>query len=240
VAEERIRTHWYPAILTDPETGEERSLWPAKWSMEYMGKIRHTRAFRSQMLNDPAAYDGDYWVDTDFIYDDIPTTHQLLSIDPAVTSKKKSDFTALAVIGYSQMKDMCVVKDAWALKIRPGKLLRERVIAILDMYPETSGIVIETNQGGDTWLAILHDMPCPVNTVSQSAPKEVRAGSLLAKYQRGKVVHAKRLPALEGQMVSFPKGANDDLVDATGTGVTVFLKGDKKPRQVQARSASYM
>lgn len=239
VAEERIRTHWYPAILTDPETGEERSLWPAKWSMTYMAKVRHTRAFRSQMMNDPQAYDGDYWVDTDFIYEDIPVTHQILSIDPAVTSKKKSDFTALAVIGFNRPLGKCVVRDAWALKIRPGKLLRQRVLLILDLYPEISGIVIETNQGGDTWLAILHDMPCAVKTVSQSEAKEVRAGSLLVKYQRGKVVHAKKLPALESQMVAFPKGANDDLCDAVGTGVTVFLKDDRRNPKVQPKAVPY-
>ncbi|MEV8610288.1 hypothetical protein AB0383_20575 [Amycolatopsis sp. NPDC051373] len=241
VRDEKIRCHWYPIVVTDEVTGEERPLWPAKYPMKYIIENRHTRHFRSQMMNDPMAVDGAYWVDTDFTHrDDIKDTHCILSIDPAVTSKKKSDFTALVVVGFNRELGVCVLRDAWALRIQPGEPLRQRVIQILDQYPMIAGIVIETNQGGDTWKAILHGMPCPVKTVHQSAPKEIRAGSLLTKYQRSKVFHAKPLPALEEQMVAFPKGANDDLVDAAGTGVTVFLKDDKPKRDNTPRSASYI
>lgn len=239
VDDENFTPRYYPAIVTDQETGEERSLWPEKWPITWLISVRHTRQFRSQMMNDPMAYDGEYWNDDEFVYEDIPVTHQILSIDPAVTSKTKSDYTALVVVGFNRLMQKCVIRYAVALKIQPGKALKERIEKILNAYPDTAGVIVETNQGGDTWLAILDDLPCPVRTVSQSEAKEIRAGSLLAKYQRGKVVHAKKLPALEKQMVAFPKGANDDLVDACGTGVTVFLKDDRKPPKSEPKSVSY-
>lgn len=229
VVEEGIRAHHYPAILRDPETGAERSLWPAKWSMTYLESIRHTRSYKLNYENDPIGRDGDFWRVEDFRYGTTPAfTGQLLSIDPAVTSKARSDYTALAVIGFYAPEKRAVVRDAWALRIPPGEALRARVLAILEAYPDIAGVLVEQNQGGDTWKAILHGLPVPLRPVHQSAPKEVRAARLLNHYQRGRVLHEKRLVEVEGQMVSFPKGAHDDLVDCIGTGCAVFLDRPKK------------
>jgi phage terminase large subunit-like protein len=234
IVDEKFRTHYYPAILTDPETGEERSLWPAKWPMSYLESIRHTRQYKKNYANDPAGRDGDYWNAEDFVYGEVPAlTHQLLSIDPAVTAKKKSDFTALAVIGFSASEQRCVVRWARAVRIQPGAPLRDLVLRALELFPDIRGVLIETNQGGDVWQSVLHGLPVPVKTVHQSEPKEVRAARLLNFYQRRRnglplVVHEQRLPAVEEQMIGFPKGAHDDLVDCVGTGVDVFLKRAKR------------
>lgn len=237
VAAENFTCHYYPAIL-DGEDGTERSLWPEKWPLDYLEEHRHERSFRKNMLNDPMAVDGEYWTDTDFTYGfPSPLTHQLLSIDPAVTSKKKSDFTALAVIGCSKPLKQCVVRYARTVKVPPGEQLRALVLRMLEAFPDVNGVVIETNQGGDTWKAILHGLPVLIHTVHQHEPKEVRAARLLNHYQRRRIIHEQKLPAAEQQMVAFPKGTNDDLVDAIGTGVEVFLG---KKRRVEVVSGSYV
>jgi phage terminase large subunit-like protein len=237
VTSENFTCHYYPAIL-DNGDGTERSIWPDKWSLEYLNGIRHTRAFRKNMQNDPMAADGVYWNDDDFRYGlPEPLTGQLLSIDPAVTSKKKSDFTALAVVGFSAVKQQCVIRYARTFKVQPGEQLREIVLRTLEAFPETVGVVVESNQGGDTWRAILKDLPVKLSTVHQSIPKEIRAADLLNLYQRGRVFHEQRLPAAEEQMVSFPKGPNDDLVDAIGTGVAKFMG---KKRTVSVTNVNYL
>jgi len=222
VTSENFTCHYYPAIL-DNGDGTERSIWPEKWPMDYLQQIRHTRAFRKNMQNDPMGADGDYWQLEDFTYGmPTPLTHQLLAIDPAVTSKKKSDFTALAVIGYAKPAKQCVVRWARTFKIAPGEQLRDLVIRTLEGYPDVMGVVVESNQGADAWRAILHGLPVPLRLVHQHEPKEVRAARLLNHYQLRRVVHEHRLPALEEQCIAFPKGPNDDLVDAVGMGVEIF------------------
>lgn len=228
VVDERIRTHLYPALET-LDDGAERSAWPERWPTEFLLSIQHTRAYRLNYANDPMAVDGEYWTDEDFTYGmPVPLTHQLLSIDPAVTSKRKSDFTALAVVGFSKPLRRAVVRWGRTVKMPPGEQLRDLVLRTLDTWPDIVGVVVESNQGGDTWRAILHDLPVTLKTVHQSEPKEVRAARLLNHYQRRRVVHEHRLHAVEEQMVGFPKAPNDDLVDAVGTGVAQFLGTAKR------------
>lgn len=257
VIDEKIRVHYYKAILKDDVTGAERSLWPAKWPLQFLTDIRHTRSYKLNYDNNPLARDGVYWTENDFVHATVPAlTHALLSIDPAVTDKTKSDFTAMAVIAYSKPHRRCVVRAAWARRVQPGEPLRNWVLAVLEEYPEIRGIVIETNQGAALWKnTVLKGMPVEVHTKHQSEPKEVRAARLLERYQTKprvliaggqpvvepaevaklpQVVHEQPLDTAEEQMVAFPKGANDDLVDAIGTGIDVFIP--PKRRQVSAHS----
>lgn len=239
VMETGFTTHYYPAIVTDETTGDERSIWPAKWPLDWLQSIRDTRDFKKNYANDPMGADGEYWTPEDFTYGTVPAlTRSILSIDPAITSTERSDYTALAVVSFSASEGKCLVRDAWQLRIQPGAPLRDRVVRILDAYPEITGVLVETNQGGDAWKAILHDLPVQIVTVHQKEPKPVRAARLLSHYQRHRVLHEKRIRALEEQMVGFPKTAHDDLIDAVGQGVAVFLK--TKPKAGPPRIGSYL
>ncbi|TXJ78620.1 hypothetical protein E2C11_16570 [Streptomyces lavendulae] len=251
IRDEGIRAHHNLPIVQRAD-GTERSMWPAKWPIGYLLEIRHTRSYAKNMANDPLAADGALWAPDDFRYPEPPTslnrsdgalniadrrdpvtgadpvTHMMLSIDPATTAKKASDFTGLAVVSWSAQHRRCTVHAATALRVRPGPELRERVLALLDEFPRIGLILIEVNQGGDAWQAILHDMPVKVKTVHQNEPKFARAEGVLGHYQRGRVLHARRLPELEQQMCTFPKGANDDMVDAVGSAVRRFIPPVKK------------
>ncbi|MCI3246318.1 hypothetical protein [Streptomyces spinosisporus] len=241
IREEGIHPHHSLPIVQRAD-GTERSMWPAKWPIGYLVEIRHTRSYAKNMANDPLAADGALWTPDDFRYpgDDgpDPVTHMMLSIDPAVTAKKSSDFTGLSVVSWSAQTRRCTVHAAWAVKLVPGPLLRNRVLAILDEFPQIALILIEVNQGHDTWRSVLHDMPVKVKPVSQNEPKFSRAEGVLNHYQRGRVLHARRLPELEQQMCTFPKGPNDDMVDAVGSAVRRFIPPVRKAAPSASR-ASY-
>lgn len=236
--EERIQVHYYPALVTQ-ENGEQVSLWPERWTTEFLMSERHKRSFAKNFLNDPMGKDGLYWTTDDFTYGDTAgVTRVGLFVDPAVTTKKTSDFTGLAVVGHSPSTGQCVVYSATGVKLT-GARLRDHVLKLIEQYPRIQRIYVESNQAGDLWLEVFHDMPVKVVTYSATESKEVRFAEALDFYQRRRVLHTHKIATLEEQAVVFPKGANDDVLDAVCAGVLRFLRAPKAVR-VTARSASYV
>ena len=232
VTEENITVRHFKAITTRSD-GSERSMWPGRWPFHELDAIRHTASYRLNFDNDPAGRDGDYWSPDDFSYEH-PTaiTRKVLSIDPAVTTARTSDPTALATISLSPGRNpterrVCVERVA---EVRlNGEQLRDLVLDWIEDDPDITSILIETNQGGSLWETTLHDMPVPLHTIHQREKKEIRAAWAHSWYTRKRVTHATRHPALEEQMVAFPKAQHDDLVDAVATGILHFMGKPVRP-----------
>lgn len=257
IEDEHIEVFHYQPILNDRH-GREHSIWPAKWPLEYLLSIQHTRSYAKNFKNQPVQVDGDYWTQEDFTYGvPGPVTHTLLSVDGAVTTKQKSDYTGLSIVSYKPVQRprngekitdiafphaACVVWNAIQVKLA-GEFLRQRVLDMIAECEETDHpvriIYIEANQGHNLWLSVFHDMPVPVVIESVSGAKEVRAAQLLNHYQRKRVFHAKELPALETQMCDYPDVLHDDMIDSVGQGVTFYAKKRKKTNK-QSRSVSYI
>ena len=228
--------HALPIIHRDD--GSERSIWPHKWPLSFLLKIRHTRSYLKNFANDPAGNDGGYWTLDDITYGILPNvTTQILAIDPTVTTKTQSDPAGLAIISYApayfeddgaggrrKIPSRCSVDYAREVRY-VGETLRAYVLRLLSANPRVRLIVVEGNQAGENWHAILHHMPVRVVVVWSTVKKEVRAANLLEMYQHvplPRVIHSARHTAYEQQLCSFPKG-NDDMVDAVGSVVLRLL-----------------
>lgn len=235
---ERIRVHYFPAIIVDDD-GTERSIWPVMWSLQFLQSMRGTTSYAKNFENDPMGFDGVYWTSNDFHYGTLEAaTRTALWVDPATTSKEKSDMTGLAVVAFSPSEKQCVIVDAFGVRLS-AKPLRARIIQLLQQYPDIRAVFVEVNQGGDLWVDALHDLPVKVITHTASESKEVRFARALNYWQRKRVLHAKRLHVLERQAVVFPNGANDDVLDATVAGVLHFMNPPKRQRAT-VRSDRYV
>lgn len=242
VDEQRIGArHTLPIMLDDD--GKRRSVWPAKWPLDFLESIEHTRTYAKNYANDPLGAEGDYWqlediekaraLGTSFL----PScTRTIVSVDPAVTTKKTSDYTGIAVIAWqpppagSKAPGRVVVLEVRQVK-KSGEALRLDVLDTV-MRHNAGLIYIETNQGGDLWRTVLWGMPVKVKTVHQHEAKEERAARWLDHYQRGRVGHATGLTDYEGQLVAFPNAPHDDMVDAGGSGGLYFLDRHRRSKRI--------
>lgn len=236
IDEEQFTVHYF-----DPIPDGTRSIWKEKWTLDYLRSIAHMRSFKKNFLNQPVPEGSAYWQEDTFRYGTFRCSRYLIQIDPATTKTATSDYYGIAVIGFAPRTEdtppRCLVLYARAFKISPAEL-RRRILALIETYDRVGRVRIEVNQGGDTWRVILSDLPVPLLVHSESVKKEVRAADLLAWYERGQVVHERRLPEAEQQLLAFPNVIHDDLVDAIGAGVRYFLEGKK--RKAGVRRMSYL
>lgn len=247
--EKIVARHWLPIVAND--AGTRRSIWPAKWPLEFLESIEHSRQYAKNYANDPLGADGDYWTLDDFtpLSDELAgaITHEVIELDPAVTTRSSSDFTGIAAVGWSRELGRCALLEARKVKLT-GSELRAVVLGFVERALARGHAVIvrvEQNQGGELWLDVFHDMPVRVVIhPAGTASKNVRAAEVLRFYQMrpGRVEHDRRAPGVrdaEGQLVAFPNAPHDDLVDAVGAGVRYFLTKRKRGLTAGGSSEQY-
>lgn len=216
--EENIQVHYYHAIIDLPD-GARASLWPQRWSIEYLISIEGTDSFNLNMANQPTG-NGGWWRPEDFRYDyRAGYARTVMVIDGAVTAKKTSDETGIAIVGLDLTDRRLFVREAIGIRLT-GEPRRRKVIDLIIEF-DVDYVLVEANQGGDLWYTELNNLPVRMSTFVQKEPKPVRIKRLLAAYQRrgGRVAHEKPLAALERQQRAYPNILHEDILDATAAAV---------------------
>lgn len=211
-----------------------RSLWPEKWPLDWLIAQAHTRSFLKNYQCEPIADDAGYWDEADInIESELVYGNTIISVDPAVTTNKRSDYTGVSVISRGTMfPNRLYVRHVEQGKWSPEKIF-ERVEELVAEF-DAKIIYIETNQGGDTWKQVFDGASAKVRYFKQppNEKKEHRAQRALDFYQKNRVFHVMHFPAAEEQLLNFPKGLHDDMVDAISSGVLYFFRKKGGPAQI--------
>lgn len=217
-------THYYPAIVT--RDGRRESLWAARWSLRYLESIEGSRFYALNFANNPAedTEGSSWWSDSLFVYTpDAQIREPIMWVDPAVSEKQTSDYTAVAIMGLTS-RGKVVIAYCRGFKVGPAE--RKRKIHELCRQWGVRRVFVEVNQGGDLWTELLSPMPRGIELIERhaSGAKHVRIGDLLHHYECGDVEHLSRLRDLQDQQRSYPSNAtHDDLIDAASGGVLELL-----------------
>lgn len=236
---EHFRLRHYPALITDPTTGRQRSGWPGKWPLEFLLAEQGKHGFDLNFQCEPSAPGGSFWTPDDIdIEPELARSvrHLVLAIDPAVTSKATSDQTGMALLGYAPEFRRVIVLRAAGFRVNPEQL-STKVHAMIAAHPDIKEVVVERNQGHDFVSHAIGPLPTGVRLVPKVTThgKAERFGILLRRYQPRtltvaggsrlhhlppEVVHAGPFPALERQMLTVTGGDEpDDIIDSVSIGV---------------------
>lgn len=207
-----------------------------------------TRLYRQEFLGELLdEIDGALWTqanidETRIRAEDLPDLKRVLvSVDPAATSKEKSDDTGIIVggcAGPAGDQHNYILEDR-TIHAAPDGWGKAAVMAWWDW--QADGIVYETNMGGEMVKLVLDTaakdliakgvidrMPKTI-PVNASRGKILRAEPIHALYVQGRVHHVGSFPHLEEEYTTFvPGNSSPDRMDAAVHLLTVLNKTKSK------------
>lgn len=206
-------------------------LFPSRLTQAFLDDVKKkqgSRIFSAQYLNEPvddesATFRRDNIVRKDWeLVKDRPINWYLL-VDPSFAGEY-SDFAGLVVGG------MDYQRDVYVRHVLRKKLTYSEIITnIFDLYTRyrPKSIAIKTvSAGGKSFMYELNNEQkrrgvwLPVIQVSDSKNKEDRIRGLAPLYEFGHIFHIKDCPQLddlEYELIHFPRGKHDDIIDALAT-----------------------
>lgn len=165
-----------------------------------------------------------------------PLGQIVVSVDPAVTSKKDSDATGIIVVGADMQRPahVYVLDDRTQQRAKWAEWGRAVVLAFDEWG--AAKVIAEVNQGGEGIEEQIHEsaeaysaevgreVVVPVVNVWAKQSKKARAEPVGALYERGRVHHVGELRQLEKELTNWVPGMpSPDRMDALVHGVWHLL-----------------
>jgi predicted phage terminase large subunit-like protein len=222
-----MRKRAYEGNLT---TGEiESFLWPEKFSEKMLKDLLREKGayeFSAQYLNDPVPDEDATFRRDDFRYYNFEDNRgkqmqKILTVDPAISIAKDSDMTAMVATGIDSFTNIFLLEI-----IRAHMSPKEIIDKLFDLHElwHFNIIGIETIAFQKALAYAINEevkvrgryLPI-VEIKSHDASKDQRIKGLQPLYQANKIYHRKELKNniyLEDELLTFPRGRRDDVVDA--------------------------
>jgi predicted phage terminase large subunit-like protein len=229
----------------DGPNGEKQYLFPDKFSKRHLAKLREQQGpyvFSCQYLNDPIPEeDADFkrgWFQQ-FEFTDLrgKPLNKFTMIDPALSVERSADFTAIVTVGVDNHHNIFIM-DIRRIQAKPEQVIDEIFKVYEQWHPIFMGIeevafqkVLryalhqEMNNRG-LWLPLREVKP-------DRRTKDQRIRGLQPLYANRKIFHNKSVTNtnhLEDELLRFPVGKHDDVIDALSYGLDFWYPGKRKIR----------
>lgn len=222
--------------------------WDHKKSVESLKRQLDNWLFSGQYLNDPIDIDTvefkPTWFKsftmTDELAKKLSKSAALMSVDPAFRLKQTNDSSGLVVTKTTE-DNLVYILEAVKKKVNPQGLIEE-IFRLYDAYKPYK-VLIETVAAQIVLIPLLQSEMQRRNVYFQieevkpstNETKAARIRSLVPHYANGRIFHAQHLKNLEQELLEFPRGTHDDIIDALSyqstywKGVYVAEKTDMAP-----------
>jgi predicted phage terminase large subunit-like protein len=236
------QTRVFYAITTE-EDGTERALWSEHRSLEklramrddpsdqdFIGSITFAQEYQHKPFSEEDAIIQPDWI-KECEPSQVPDRHtrlaRVLTIDPAASERQTADFTAMIVA------DLYTDGNVYIRAIRNQRTspsVTADTVRELDEIYKPQVIGIEKGALGLVFRDLLEGLP-----VIGLEPDKDKVRRLLAVsrfFEAGRVYTVKNIQngqAFREQLIEFPKGTHDDMVDAAAYAVRLlFVEGENQ------------
>ncbi len=142
-----------------------------------------------------------------------------ISVDPAFRLKQTNDFSGIVVSNRTE-DGLVYLLEAKQIKVNPSALVEE-ICRLADIYRPRKVLVesvaaqllllnLLQNKMRETGKFFVLEEVKPNTTET----KAMRIRGLIRYYANGQILHAPGLADLESQLLEFPRGIHDDIIDA--------------------------
>jgi predicted phage terminase large subunit-like protein len=204
---------------------EGKAVYPERFDLDTLESIKHeqgTYIYSSQYLNKP--YDTEKMVFHPGWFKSYQVEPEdmavYMSVDPAISKRKKSDYSVVIVAGVTYDRGLYVLEYTRE-RLNPTELIQLILSTNRRRNPEK--VIIETV----AWQQALSHFTrkeamenyeyLPVVEFNPRNKKEVRIRGLQPIAQRGKLYTKPQHTELRKELTDFPYGEYDDLADALAT-----------------------
>ncbi len=151
---------------------------------------------------------------------EFPVAPVLISIDPAFRMRQSNDDSGIVVTKTLSDNNVYIV-EAKGIKANPQMLIDE-IFRLVDKYQIVDKILLETVTAQIMLLDLLNAEMRKRGkffVIQEVKPdsnetKAARIRGLIPHYSNRRIYHTGSMYALEEQLLEFPKGAHDDIIDA--------------------------
>lgn len=223
---------------------EDGSLFfPEKLSREFLERAKRTMGsylFANQYLNEIIPAEHQTFKREWFKYYDAVPKHvtTFISIDPALSEADTADYTGIVVVSVDYEKRWHI-RFAKRLRVTPTQLINY-IFEIQKVY-NANIIGIEEVAYQKALLYFLDEemrrrnILLPIKGIKQPTDrtKQTRILSLVPRFEWGHTFFNKGLNDLELELLQFPRGSHDDLIDALASTEYIYFPPDKENTEVQ-------
>lgn len=208
--------------------------------MDYIQFLKQStqQDFFSQYMNNPTDDENQLFKTAYFKhYTERPNNlHVVMTVDPAISEKQYSDYTAIVVSGRAPDGKIYVLDTLRARWGSPKEIV-DNIFLMRDKWKPTV-VAIEENGFQKALRYWAEDemkranVYFPIETIKspverQGNVKEYRIKALEPYYRNGMILHQKWMKDLEEELAQFPRAKHDDLSDALSWQLQFLIAPDE-------------